>query len=380
MDLPVLLVLGLWGAFAFSVVVRLTRRGVDTFGAPLTPGDRRLIGMSAFYLAAPAVVLASQLATLGAIALVGAGRGDFETWVYWGNVSPAAQLAPAVRASVALVGPVTLIAVTLSLVAWTAARPGRAASNLFRLELARVLATLTLGVHPVISILARRGDLYALRQSLNALREPAGDFAILIYACLAALAFWGWRRAHRLRALATPLHDAARAAQRRLERDPGDADAARLLGAARLASDHPEAIATIERAAQLAPEDPRVELLRGQARLRTGEARSASAHLRRAGQLFEAQEADDQSLLFEIELALTAARIALGDGEGAVMTAQAARRTDPEDPRGLLLLVDALVAGGRRDEARSELEDARGTASGMLRREIERRLRALRRR
>jgi len=235
-------------------------------------------------------------------------------------------------------------------------------------------------VHPLVSILARRGDHHTLRAGLNAVREPLGEVALLGYACLAAYAMFRWRRAHRLRALATPLHDAARAATARLAADPKDADAARLLGATRLAFDHPEAIQTIERAAALAPEDPRVELLQGQAYLRRGDPREASAHLRRAGQLVEARDLDDPPLLFEIALALSAARIALGDAEGAMMTAQAAREAMPSDPRGLLVLVDALVALGRRDEARSRLEDARGTASGTLQREIERRLSALRHR
>ncbi len=377
MDLPALVVLGLWSLFAIAVLLRLGRRGAETFDARLTPRDRRLLGATALYLGAPAAVLGSQLLGLAALRLAGGRLGGFETWVYWAELTPAEPLSPTRGAIVAAVPSLALVTLVASLGAWTWWRPGRGAANLLRLELARIVGVLALGVHPMISVLARRGDHHVLRESLNALRPPAGEAALLGYACVAALAAFLWRRGHRLRALATPLHDAAREATARLAADPGDADAARLLGAARLACDHPGAIAAIEQAASLAPDDPRVELLHGQALLRGGEPESASAHLRRAGQLFEAQEAGDASLLFEIELALTAARIALGDAEGAVLTAEAARATDPGDPRGLLLLVDALVAMGRTNEARGQLERARGGAEGAFRREIERRLKAL---
>lgn len=379
MDLPSLLVLGLWSLFAVATAMRLRRRGAQTFDDRFTPSDRRLVGAAAFYLTAPALVLASQGLTVGAVYLAGGQLGTFESWVFWGTVEPAAPLPPLTRAAIALVAPIFLTTLALLLVWRTSSKPSGAAQNFYRLELARMLGTLALGVHPIVSTLARRGDHHALRESLNTVREPVGDAAILLYAIGAAYAVWQWRRARRLRALATPLHDAVRSAEGRLAKDPADADAARLLGAARLAMGDPKAIAAIERASKLAPDDPRVELLQGQAFLRTGAPQEASQHLRRAGQLFEEQDADDRSLLFEIELALSAARIAIGDAEGAVLTAEAARETMPGDPRGLLVLVDALVAMGRRDEARTKLEGAVGSASGRLKREIERRLSALRR-
>jgi Flp pilus assembly protein TadD len=101
--------------------------------------------------------------------------------------------------------------------------------------------------------------------------------------------------------------------------------------------------------------------------------------LREAGRLFEAQ-GEHGALLLETILALCAARIALGDGEGALLTAEAARDAAPHDPRTSIALADALVLAGRADDARAELEGALQRASGALWIEIQRRIAALDRR
>jgi tetratricopeptide (TPR) repeat protein len=207
----------------------------------------------------------------------------------------------------------------------------------------------------------------------------SGDLALLGWGILGAYAFWKWRSAHALLLLATPLHDAARLASGALAESPDDPEALRTLGAAQLAAGDPAALETLAHAHAVAPNDPETELLLGRAHLERGEARTAADHLRHAGLLLEDHPDEDEDLLFEVTLALSAARIALGDAEGAILTAEAARRADPADPRGLLMIADALVAGGRLDEARSRLEGALGASEGPLRREIERRLAALRR-
>ncbi|MGE0784431.1 MAG: hypothetical protein AB7S26_01995 [Sandaracinaceae bacterium] len=380
MDLPPIVAIGVWSVFAGAVVLRLRRAGPQTFDGSLTPEDRRLVGASAFYLAAPSLVLLAHAATAVAMRVAGQRVSGYEPWVYWGSFDAPVHAPALTRVALASIGPLLEIAIAVGLLLSVRLAPSRAASNFFRLELARVLGTLVLAVQPVASVLARRGDFHVLRSALSEWRAPYGDVALLVYGCVAAYAWWWWRNARRLRSTGTLHYDAERIALRRLALDPEDADAACLLAAARLALDHPDTMTTLERAAELAPEDPRLPFLHGQAYLHRGEALAASDQLRRAGQLVEAQEHEDRSLRFEIELALSAARIALGDAEGAVLTARSARETRPSDPRGLLILVDALVAMGRREEATHALENAHEGASGAAKREIERRLTALRRR
>jgi hypothetical protein len=75
-----------------------------------------------------------------------------------------------------------------------------------------------------------------------------------------------------------------------------------------------------------------------------------------------------------VTLGLAAARLSLGDAEGAVLTAEAAEELRPGDPRAALVLVDALVALGRAGEARERLLRALGTAQGLFAAELRRRL------
>lgn len=376
------IVIAAWAVLAASVIVRSSRRGAATFDDHLEPRDRRLIGAAAFYLAVPALVLFAQGLQLAIAALLAVQIDRFETWVYWGVVEPAfgQRLTPLARAGIAATEPLTLALVAALLVAWTHARSANAAKNLLRLESARVLLVLAFGLQPVISLLLGRGDFAVVREALNARYPQSGDVALLGYGVIGAWAFWRWRSARRLRLLTSSVHDAARNASDRLDAMPDDPDALRSLGAAQLAIGDPRAIETLERARALAPDDAAIELLLGRAHLGRGQAQLAAERLRHAGLVLE-ERGDDDALLFEVTLALSAARIALGDPEGALMTASAAREQAPRDARALLMIADALALGGQADEARAQLEGAleRGVSEG-LRREIERRLAALSRR
>lgn len=382
MGIGTVILLVLWGALAASVIVRLGRHGAEAFsGRRFARAQRRLVGATALYLAVPAAVLAAQLAQAGLLELTGAGLGPYATWVYWGVVEPARPeaIGPLTTAAIAIAGPLTLCAIAGSMITWTRLRPGVAAANLLRLEVARFSLVLSLGVHPIASILLERGDWWAMRTALNETGELVGDGALLGAGVLAALAFSAWRGARGLRSLASPAWDARRAIDARLEVDPRDSDALLALGCEQLLAGDTEALSTLERARELAPSDPRVELWLGRLQLHRGEAETAASHLRRAGAMIEQGiERGPDSLLFEVMVALSQARMMLGDAEGAILTAEAARETRPGDPLGLLLVADTLAATGRRAEARDRLEDALERARGRMRREIERRLDSLR--
>lgn len=375
MSLAAALVLALWGAFAVSVVLRLRRRGRAAFDDRFTPDDRRLSGATAFYLVAPALALAAQAAELAILSLGGARIEGAQTWVYWGVVE--ADAADALRAASLAAGPALLAGAALSLIGWTRLGPSRAAVNHLRLESARVIVTLVCGVQPVASLLTRRGAWHELHAMAEAWFPRSGDAGLLAFGVLAAAAFWRLRAARRLWALASPLHDARRRAERALDQDDADPAALRDLAATQLVAGDPRADETLERAEAAAPDDPRVALLRGRAAAMRGDPEASATHLRRAGQLLEAGP-DDPALFFEIALALGDARLRLGDAEGARLTAEAAREAVPGDLRAAVVLADAQALGGQLAEARRTLEKARERAEGALRRRIERRLRALR--
>ena len=382
MELGTIIILAIWGAFAASVILRLRRRGSDTFDDRFEGRDRKLVGAVGFYLAVPVLVLFSQLVQVLLFEMSEAGRGAISSWVYWGIVSPAhPELISAYElAAIAAAGPATLMLFVLGAILWTKRAPATAAHNFLRLEVARVTMSLALGVHPIASLITEEGDFWTIRTALNELAAPAGDAALLVAGVCGALSFWFWRGARRLRQLGTTSHDVTARARAQLTGTPDDPSALRTLGAAQLAAGDNKALETLERARRAAPEDPHTELLIGQAMLSRGEAQMASSHLRTAGQLLDEEEDADEPLLFEVTLALSAARMMLGDAEGAILTAEVAREVRPADPRALLMVADALVAGGRRDEARDRLTTALTGAEGLVRREIERRLAALRRR
>src|SRR5690606_19690068 len=157
-----LAVVMVWAVLAVSVVLRLSRRGAATFDDRLEPADRQLVGMTAFYLCGPALVLVSQLVTLALSRAFGAETGRVETWILWGSVEVApGSLDAATRAWLAAAGPLATLTFAGVLVAWTRLFPSRAAHNHLRLETARVLLLAAFAVQPLASLLAERGDLWA---------------------------------------------------------------------------------------------------------------------------------------------------------------------------------------------------------------------------
>jgi len=188
-----------------------------------------------------------------------------------------------------------------------------------------------------------------------------------------------FRRACRF--LATPPRDERARAETRLATFPDDALALRELGRAYLAGDAPDrALPLLDRAAVADPEAPETRFLLGATHLRLGDPREASAALRTAGQLLEAQPEARPELVHEVTLGLAAARLALGDPEGAVLTAEEATVLRPRDPRGVLLTADALLAAGRLGEAEARLERAAAGAGGARGELLSSRLGALRKR
>jgi tetratricopeptide (TPR) repeat protein len=372
-------VIALWGAFAATVIVRGSRWLRERAPEARFDGrEQRIAGMAAFYLATPACVLAAMLAQVTLLRLLGATVARFEPWVYLGFVEPSAEtpLAPMERAMVAATGNGLLLVAAAACFIWTRLRPASAPWNHFRIETGRFLLLVGFGLEPFVSILTERGNTASLRAALRELHPQAGDGTLLVIGLVAALTFAWWRRAHRLRLLGTALYDAMQRAEQRLATHPDDPDALRALGAARLAIRDPAAVVTLERALAGAPDDARVELLLARAYLDAGRAHAAAEHLRNAGQRLEA-DGDRDGLMLEVMLSLSTARVALGDAEGAILTAEAAREQAPRDPRTLLGLADALVAGGRFDDAKRSLDRALEGATGAVRRQIERRLAAL---
>src|SRR5690606_27633295 len=122
--------------------------------------------------------------------------------------------------------------------------------------------------------------------------------------------------------LASPLRDRLRGAEARLEADPTNIEAVRELGRVYLAGDEPgRALDAVLPALGRDPNEPELRFLAGFAHLRRGEAQRASEQLRAAGQILETEDpvGSRAELYFEVTLGLAAARLALGDPEGAVL-------------------------------------------------------------
>lgn len=376
-----------YAIFAAGVVVKLVRNGGRTFDDELTREDRRIAGAAVFYLGVP---IAIALHELGHAVTTWALRGtvaDYHYVFYWGYVVPAREppLSAWESALTAASGNVVSLLVAIAAIAWTVRRPSNAARNFARLELARVLLWMTLAIYPVGSLLLDGGDFWILRRDLNALAPFVGDGAMLAYGGVAVWVLMQWRGPWRRRYLwlATPLRDRLVAARQRALDAPDDPVALRELGRVHLAGDDPHAaLEALGRALSLGPDEPaEAHFLAGLAHLRAGAADEASRHLRAAGQHLERLGEDDlgphAALYFEITLGLATARLALHDAEGAALTAEAAERQQPRDPRAILVRADALVAAGRVGEARDHLEAAQRWAEGVLAREIRRRIQAL---
>lgn len=380
----------LYALFAVGVVLKLWRGRRATFDDHFTPHDRRLAGAGTFYLLVPVAVGLHELGHAAATWWLGGHVEDFHFMLYWGWVLPAREppFVPWEMAFTAAAGNAVTLGMGFGAILWTMRRPLNAAWNYVRLELARILLWLTLAIYPAFSLLlslgeATVGDFAILREQLNATAPHAGNVAMGAYGAFAFLIWRRWRgpwREHFL-SLTSPSHDRLRAAQRRVDADPGDLRALLELGRAHLGRRRvDEAVGHLEQAATLAPHEAEARYLAGMAQLAAGDPEKASEHLRAAGLALEDHEADEAApseLRFEVTLALAGTRLALRDSEGAVLTAEEARRLRPSDPRVLLVHADALVAAGRGREAKGKLEAALERAQGAMAREIRRRLRAL---
>jgi hypothetical protein len=329
---PAWIVLATVALFGSAVLVRLVgRRGAGRALDAASPRDRRLVGAALFYLVAPALWLATQLTQVAVLWSYGVGVARFESWAYWGVVEAAEGAPRAAVLSSAVLGPVVLLCTAGLAFATVALRPGAALANHALLELGRVTLTLGLFVHPALGLLMGRGDLVTLRALLVGVEE-AQDVSPLLFGLGAGLVFWAWQRAAWLRGRGSPIWDVQRRAEARLALDPGDPQGLRDRGAAELAFGRVDgALSFLERAAEASPSDPRVPFLLGRAHLERGAPEAAAARLREAGQLLE-ERGGDRGLLFEVTLALSTARLALRDAEGAILTAEAARAQAPANP------------------------------------------------
>ncbi|MGF1468384.1 MAG: hypothetical protein ACFCGT_19855, partial [Sandaracinaceae bacterium] len=254
-----------FAALAVGVAVWLTARGAEAVDDRFTPADRRLLRAAAVVLGAPAVLVVTQVVQAALLSGLGPGVGTYRSFVWWGVVEGADGTAVPLAATCAALGIALPALAALGLVATVQRRPANAARNFLRLELARLLVVLTFGVQPVLSVLNRAGDLWALQASLSSLRPGLGDLALLLFGMVASLGFFVWRRSARLRARADPLYDQLRSARARVGMAPEDPEALRELGAVQLALGDRTARDTLRRARRAAPDDPRTAFLLGRA-------------------------------------------------------------------------------------------------------------------
>ncbi|MFW6051888.1 MAG: tetratricopeptide repeat protein [Myxococcota bacterium] len=387
MEAVVLFLIGLYvmyALFALRVGARLWRERRSAFDDHFTARDRQLVGAAAFYLLVPVAVALHELGHAGVAWALGGRIEEWGYFLYGGYVVPVREppFAPQESAWIAAAGNVVTLGMGFGAVLWATRRPVNAAWNYMRLELGRILLWINLFFYPLLSLLGGIGDFHLLRRDLNTIAPHLGDGVMVGYAGLAFVVWRKWRGPWRAKYawLASPLFDRLQAASRTLERSPDDVRALMDAGRVFLAGNEPrKAVDALERAASLRPDDPEARYLAGTAHLALGEARRASEHLRAAGTRLEALPEQDRSseLRYEVTLALAGARLALGDADGAVLTAEAAREVKPLEPRALLVYADALVAAGRGEEARGKLEAALDRAQGELAQEIRRRLQAL---
>jgi tetratricopeptide (TPR) repeat protein len=375
-----------YGALALWAAFRLYRNGRNTFDDNFTDVDRRIAGAAAFYFGIPLAVLLHELGHVGTTLLLGGRVEDFHYMLYVGHVVPIREPALAAQelALIAISGNLVSLAIGLGAVAWALKRPGNAAWNYTRFELARVQLWIVLVIYPALSLVARWGDFWTLREQLNLVVPMIGDASLVTWGLMAYVIWRRWKGPLRREYLwfATPLHDWWRRADQRTADNPGDAGALRDLGRVYLAGDRPDdALPHLTRALHAEPDEPETRYLMGYAHLRMGEPEIASAELRRAGLMIEEERpipGKYADLYFEVMLGLAAARLAMDDAEGAVITAEAAHGERPHDARGLLIHTDALVAANRQAEARERLSDALTHANTALADEIRRRLRSMR--
>lgn len=368
---------------AGSVVAQLFRRGRRTFDDVFTHEDRKLVGAAAFYLGLPAVLVLHELVQIAVLAAFGIAPAQIARWIEQGALpSHHGALSHGQIVAVTSSGHVVAIAIGASMVWLAIRRPINAAWNFARLELGRVVLGVVLLLHPLLAVVLDTGSFAVLRDTLNAMLPYAGDGLIVAHLIVVGVAL---RVATSVRVrglyveLTTPLFHAIETAKRELTRHPEHAAAHRDLGGAYLAASRFDlAGVPLARAVELAPADPRGHFLLGMLRLQQRDLSGAEAALCVAGQLLEAQDLplnERRGLELEVTIALATVRLRLKDHEAALATAEAALVLARRDPRALVIYSDALVAAGRREDARAPLslalEDARGPVEGEIRKRLE---------
>ena len=374
-----------WAFFTLWALARVVAHRRETFDGVFTLEDRRRIAATVVYLLLPAAAWLQSAAQLACGRALGAEFRSIETYVLWNEIQWAGEgaLSATGLSLVFASGLLAALGTSGAMILWTLRRPYNAALNFTRFEFARLQLWFVMGVYPLASLVLKTGDLWQLRLALRREGWAWGEVPVLLWALCAFVIWRLWKTRGRMRylRLATPLFDRLQRARRELAERPQDSSAACEVARAHLALQDPlRAIATLGPWLAQAGEDAEVRFLTGIAFLRLGQAQVASEHLRHAGQNLEEVESlseRERELFFEVTLGLAATRLELRDSEGALMTAEAARSQRPGDPRGLLVLADALVALGRLEEARDKLAKALERAEGLLASEIRRRLRAL---
>lgn len=379
------LIAALYGVFVAAVVWKLWRHRTLTFDTRLTKADQQRIRALVAYLGVPSVLLVATGAEAGLAAALGANAVSAEFFIYGSKLTFGAESSLPVGAEVLLAasGPVTIIVFASALIFWSVKRPSRAAIGFLRLEWARMLLWLVLVIFPVGSLLLRAGQFWSIQQLANEVQPYLGDILLAAYgvAALRVVLLWRgpWQRHYAW--LASPLRDRLTQAERRLRVAPNSVEALRELARVHLtAGESNTALRHLGRALELLPAAAETNFLTGIAHLKGGRPRRASEHLRRAGKELSVTKSEgplsenQAELYFEVTLGLAAARLALDDTEGAILTAEAATKQRPMDPRSALMHADALMVSGRPAEARTLLERALDYCDGDHEGEILRRL------
>lgn len=375
---------GLYAIFAAGLVVQLGRAGRRTWDQRLTLTDRALVSASGFFLGVPLCVGLAYGVQLWLVGRWQLALERSEFGFFWSSLSFAelSSSFTAGRIAVLLAGPLVALALAALLVASTVRWPKQSALNLLRLEIGRSLVGLSWGLYPAASLLLRRGDAWALRQELRRFHPLAGDLLPLLVLALILSAWALWRR--HLRAgfvwYTSPLFDRLQRARQRLRRNPEDSKAKRDMARVLLALGKAERALACLPAAETVREQVELHFLRGIAFFQQQQPRNAAHELCSAGSLLEENaelQQESEALMFEITLALAAARLALADVEGSLQAAEVALLLRPADSRLLLIHADALVEAGRQDEARHRLQRGLQRANASLALEIHQRLRAM---
>ncbi len=383
------------GAASVLTWLMFWRRRSFVFDAMLTPRDRRVIGLIVVFWCVPTlcwVAPAMQwlFATLWRLPI-----HKVHFWGLYAELRSPEQALQALpvwqQAWLPYSGLLALVIVALALILWTVQQPANAAFNLLRFELGHVLLWVSMLVMPAVSLALQEGPMWTMHQALSRQWVWLGDVALFLHGCVALVLIYQWR--YRVGPqhlwLATPMHDRLRALQRRYAQRPQDWVTARELGRLYLNVNNAEqAYPCLTQALQhldaqdaqvSAKEKAGLRLLLGVSALQCDQPQEASQHLRDAGQILEETHnpRSDADLHFEILLALSSARLELGDHSAALQTAELAHYERPGDVRATLVKADALIAADRKKEAKDDLERIFKKAEGLLATEVRQRLKGL---